>query len=315
MAWINYVGDIWLTTLAWMVGFGIAFGVLARLMPCNPGMYWWKNLRAVATDFMYWFLMPLMLRLCRTIMLIAGVVLFYGGREPKFLPVNDLPLWLQCVVIVLIQDFLLYWIHRGFHGSWAWSFHAIHHSPKMLDWVAASRFHIINNLLAISLVDVAVILLGFAPIALVVLAPFNIIYSAMVHANLNWTFGPFRYVFASPVFHRWHHTTLEEGLNKNFASNFPILDLLFGTFYMPPGKLPQDFGCGEHDFPEGFWAQFIYPFRKKNSRHSLSNQRDKTKEGHRLEQADLPSLQRIAITNSPKPIEKEQEKSPLNVVG
>ena len=29
-------------------------------------------------------------------------------------------------------------------------------------------------------------------------SPFNIIYSTMVHANLNWTFGPFRYLFASP---------------------------------------------------------------------------------------------------------------------
>jgi hypothetical protein len=85
----------------------------------------------------------------------------------------------------------------------------------------------------------------------------------MVHANLNWTFGPLRYLLASPVFHRWHHTLEGEGLNKNFAPTFPFLDLIFGTFYMPPGKLPEQFGNGEPDFPEGFLGQLIYPLMKK----------------------------------------------------
>ena len=88
--------------------------------------------------------------------------------------------------------------------------------------MSTGRFHPINNLLEFTLADVAVLLMGFSPAALVVLTPFNLIYSAMVHANLNWTFGPLRYVFASPVFHRWHHTTQEEGLDKNFASTFPL---------------------------------------------------------------------------------------------
>src|SRR5262249_14153315 len=111
------------------------------------------------------------------------------------------------------------------------------------------------------LADVAVLLLGFSPATLVVLSPFNLIYSAMVHANLNWTFGPLRHVFASPVFHRWHHTSQAEGLDKNFAPTFPFLDVLFGTFYMPSGQLPEQFGTGEPDFPRGFWGQFFHPFR------------------------------------------------------
>ena len=88
----------------------------------------------------------------------------------------------------------------------------------------------------------------------------------MVHANLNWTFGPLRYVFASPVFHRWHHTTEAEGIDKNFASTFPLLDVIFGTFYMPPGRLPVQFGTGEDSIPEDFWGQFLHPFRKNSSK-------------------------------------------------
>lgn len=67
------------------------------------------------------------------------------------------------------------------------------------------------------------------------------------------------------MFHRWHHTLEAEGLNKNFAPTFPVLDLIFGTFYMPTGKLPEHFGNGEHDFPEGFLGQLVYPFTQKQA--------------------------------------------------
>jgi sterol desaturase/sphingolipid hydroxylase (fatty acid hydroxylase superfamily) len=264
MDWFATLGDYWLTTLEWLAGFTVGFGLLVWLMPCNRGMFWWKDPRGAATDFMYWFIVPLFLRLARTLMLWAGVRLLFGGSDPQPLPVKTLPLWLQCVAVLLIQDALLYWIHRLFHTRLGWSFHAVHHSPKVLDWMSTTRFHPVNHLLAFTLVDVLVLLMGFAPAALVILTPFNLTYSAMTHANLNWTFGPLRYVFASPVFHRWHHTSEEEGIDRNFASTFPFLDLLFGTFYMPPGKLPEQFGNGDADSPEDFWGQLIGPFVKQN---------------------------------------------------
>jgi sterol desaturase/sphingolipid hydroxylase (fatty acid hydroxylase superfamily)/DNA-binding beta-propeller fold protein YncE len=263
MNWISELGSFWLETLGWLAGLTVAFGVLARWMPCNPGMYWWKDLRAVAADSVYWFFAPLLSRLGRILLLIAGVMLLFGGHDPQPLPLRDLPLWLQCLAILLIQDVILYWVHRVFHTRPVWSFHAVHHSPKVLDWTAAVRFHPVNNLLEFGLADVAIVLLGFSPEALLVLAPFNVVYSALVHANLNWTFGPLRYIFASPVFHRWHHTTLAEGRDKNFASTFPILDVIFGTYYLPPGKLPEQFGSGDPDYPEGFWGQLVQPFRQK----------------------------------------------------
>jgi sterol desaturase/sphingolipid hydroxylase (fatty acid hydroxylase superfamily) len=262
MSWLVMIGDFWLNRLAWLAGFAVAFGILARLMPCNPGMYWWKNLRAAGVDVLYWFVVPLFLRIGFQLLLLGGLLLFFDGNDPDCLPVKGWPLWLQGVAILLVQDVMLYWIHRLFHTSLAWKFHAVHHSPKVLDWMSAARFHPINNLLAFGLVDVAALLLGFSPMALFALAPFNIIYSAMVHANLNWTFGPLRYLFASPVFHRWHHTSPEEGGDKNFASTFPFLDVIFGTFYMPAGTLPQEFGNEDDVFPEGFWGQIIYPFRR-----------------------------------------------------
>ena len=190
MDWMVFLEDFWLTRLGWVAGLTAAFFVLVRLMPCNPGMYWFKDLRATATDLLYWFVVPLFLQLGHTVMLVVGVALLYGSSEPHLLPVKGLPLWQQCLAILLLQDVLLYWIHRGFHTRLAWGFHAVHHSPKVLDWTATRRFHPVNDLLAFTLVDVMVLLLGFSQNGAIALVPFNMIYSALVHANLNWTFGP-----------------------------------------------------------------------------------------------------------------------------
>jgi WD40 repeat protein/sterol desaturase/sphingolipid hydroxylase (fatty acid hydroxylase superfamily) len=260
------IGETWLNALAWLAGLGAAFALLGWLMPCNRGMYWWTDRRALVANFVYWFVVPLFLRLARVVVLALGIALLFGGREPDCLPVKGWPLWVQAVAILVLQDFLLYWIHRVFHRRFAWPFHAVHHAPEVLDWMAAVRFHPVNYVFEFVLADVAVLLLGFSPEALLALAPINLVYSTMVHANLNWTFGPLRYVLASPVFHRWHHTLQDEGLNKNFASTFPFLDLLFGTFSMPADRLPERFGNGETDYPADAWGQVVRPFRARAGR-------------------------------------------------
>ena len=88
--------------------------------------------------------------------------------------------------------------------------------------MSTGRVHPINNLLEFGVADTAGVLLGFSWPAVEVLLTFNLIYSSMVHANLGWTFGPLRYLLASPVFHRWHHTTEDAGQSKNFASRLSL---------------------------------------------------------------------------------------------
>jgi sterol desaturase/sphingolipid hydroxylase (fatty acid hydroxylase superfamily) len=105
--------------------------------------------------------------------------------------------------------------------------------------------------------------LGISPAVMAFLVPFDILSSAWVHSNLNWTFGPFKYVIATPVFHRWHHTPPEQGGETNFAPTFAFWDWVFGTFYMPEGKLPSTFGTNDPLFPEGYFRQLLYPFKPK----------------------------------------------------
>ena len=36
-------------------------------------------------------------------------------------------------------------------------------------------------------------------------------------------------MLATPEFHHWHHTSDEEGIDKNFAVFLPFIDVIFGT--------------------------------------------------------------------------------------
>jgi sterol desaturase/sphingolipid hydroxylase (fatty acid hydroxylase superfamily) len=183
-----------------------------------------------------------------------GIVKFFDHGHG---PLAQLPYWAQIAVYLVGTEFCLYWIHRAFHGGKLWRFHSVHHASEDLEWISAARFHPINIILGVVAVDVAALLAGITPYVFLVTGPFATLTSALVHANLNWTFGPFKYVLASPVFHRWHHTA--EAGNKNFASTFPVFDLMFGTFYMPEGVYPQVFGIGDEPMPESFGRQFVYP--------------------------------------------------------
>lgn len=252
------------------IALGIVFAVLSFLWACNPGRPWWRK-RELATDACYWIFIPLVARYLRIGLLVAGAALLFGITSAPGLiefydnghgPLAQLPLGLQAMLFLAGADLMNYWIHRAFHGSAMWKYHAVHHSSEDLDWVSAARFHPVNIFLGSVATDAVLLLAGISPNVMTFLGPFTIAHSAFVHANLKWTLGPFRYVLAGPVFHRWHHTAADLGGEKNYASTFPILDVLFGTFFMPQNKLPADYGIADRSFPPSFGEQMIYPFRQ-----------------------------------------------------
>jgi sterol desaturase/sphingolipid hydroxylase (fatty acid hydroxylase superfamily) len=249
----------------YLIGMGVVFALLSWVSPCNAGKPWWDK-RGLVTDLCYWFVVPVFSRYGRIGFTVLATVYLFGINTEKGIlayydhghgPISELPYWWQVGLYLVGTEFVLYWIHRGFHSSRLWRFHAVHHSTEDLEWVSASRFHPVNLLMGTVLVDVVVLLSGFSPDVFVVMAPFSLVTSGWVHANLNWTLGPFKYVLAGPVFHRWHHD--KATLGKNFASTFSLFDWMFGTFYMPEGKLPANYGLIEDTMPKSFGAQVLYP--------------------------------------------------------
>ncbi len=252
------------------IALGIVFALLTHWSACNPGPPWWRK-REIATDVCYWFLIPLATRFVRIGLMVMGAAYIYNIHgaddlikfyDDGFGPLAQMPLWGQALFFLVASDFLTYWIHRAYHGGGLWKYHAVHHSSEDLDWISAARFHPVNIFLGAVLVDVGLLLAGISPNVMLWVGPFTTATSAFVHANLNWTLGPFKYVLAGPVFHRWHHTLADRGGSSNFSGTFPIWDLMFGTFYMPKNELPDTYGIDDQSFPESIGAQLLYPFQR-----------------------------------------------------
>ncbi len=270
--------------LGFLVGFTfltVVFSGIERIFPSIPGQRWWR--RGARTDLWYWLLTPLVFKpLARGFTVVMLIVLAVAATRGVPLPVKGdavrawvmngrgplgaLPRVPQAFVALLVVDFTGYWLHRMFHGKSLWRFHAVHHSSVDRDWLASVRVHPINEVVTTCLHVVVLMGLGFRADVLQGVIPFVTLYAILLHANVSWSFGPLRYVLASPRFHRWHHTSEQEGLDRNFAGFFPVWDLLFGTFYMPPGRVPLTFGLAHEQIPEGFWKQLVWPFRRQGPR-------------------------------------------------
>ncbi len=265
---VHSIGVTVVKNLPITIGLGVAFAVLTYFWACNPGKPWWRK-RELVTDLCYWFVIPLFARYLRIGLLVLGAGLLFGITTEKGLvdfydnghgPLATLPLWVQGGIFLVASDVMMYGIHRAFHRPPLWKYHAVHHSSEELDWISAARFHPVNIFLGSVAVDVVLLMAGISPNVFLVLGPFTTAHSAFVHANLNWSLGPFKYLIAGPVFHRWHHTAADRGGSKNFASTFPVIDLLFGTYFMPPKQLPDHYGVAE-ELPPSFGRQMVYPFK------------------------------------------------------
>jgi sterol desaturase/sphingolipid hydroxylase (fatty acid hydroxylase superfamily) len=246
---------------------------LERRWPAHGHIAWWGRQRR--TDQAYLLVgQGLFAPLTQVIFLILGaffLTLVLGhpprpGDAEAWLGrttwVTALPPWLQFGLAVMLADFLVYWTHWSYHHGFLWRFHAIHHSTTHLDWLAAVRVHPLGTIIGGVMLVIPLALLGFDPRLLAGVGSVIGLAGLLVHANVPWDFGPLRYVIASPAFHRWHHADEPAAYGKNLAAIFPIWDLLFGTWHLPP-RQPLAFGAGE-PVPEGFWKQFMWAFNQRD---------------------------------------------------
>lgn len=259
--------------LASLVVLAAVFGLVEWLAPARRGQ---RRLRAgVSTDVTYWFFTPLVTKSITRVAIVlvvigtaiaAGVPITRESLESYVAPhgpVSELPWGVQLIALLFLADAIAYGMHRWLHKPRLWAFHAVHHSSTEVDWLSSVRLHPVNDVLIRVAQAVPIVLLGFDATLLAAYVPILSVYAIFIHANVPWSFGPLRYVIATPAFHRWHHAAEDEGLNRNFAGLFPVFDLIFGTFHMPRGRVPETFGIPDGDVPDGIAAQLVYPFRRR----------------------------------------------------
>ena len=172
------------------------------------------------------------------------------------------PVWLQFVEAVVIADIGYYLAHKLLHTNpWLWKFHAVHHSIEQMDWLATVRVYPFDQIFTKTCQMIPLYFFGFTPKILGVYMIFSAAIAFLIHANFRVKFGGLKWVIATPEFHHWHHSQVPRVHNKNFAAQLPLLDWLFGTLYLPTGRMPHKYGVSEL-VPAGYLGQMIYPFRR-----------------------------------------------------
>ena len=175
--------------------------------------------------------------------------------------VQSLPVVAQVVAIIICADFVLYWEHRLFHEAKVlWPVHAVHHSVETMDWLAGSRGHFIQVFSERAMVLVPLYLLGADRAALDIYVSFAALQAILIHCNTNIKFGWLKYIFVTPQFHHWHHSSEKPAIDTNYSAHLVLFDRLFGTYHMPNKHWPAEYGTTKK-LPSTFLGQLWHPVK------------------------------------------------------
>lgn len=174
--------------------------------------------------------------------------------------IQSIPIMLQVILIMLSADFVLYWEHRAFHETKIlWPIHAVHHSIENIDWLAGSRGHFIQVFSERAMVMIPLYLLGADETALNIYVVFAALQAILIHTNLSLPFGPLKYVFVTPQFHHWHHSSEGPAIDTNYSAHTVIFDWIFGTYHLPGKHWPAEYGTTKR-LPRTVIGQILHPF-------------------------------------------------------
>lgn len=201
--------------------------------------------------------------------LMISAILIYGNYHASHFDwaisdslqntVQSIPLLLQVALIILCADFVLYWEHRLYHEAKPlWPIHAVHHSVENMDWLAGSRGHFIQVFSERALVMLPLYLLGADRAALDIYVAIAALQAILIHCNLKFSFGPLKYLFVTPQFHHWHHSSETPAIDTNYSAHTVLFDRLFNTYHMPKHHWPAHYGTTV-TLPRSYTGQTLYP--------------------------------------------------------
>lgn len=243
-----------------LIGYSLVFIPIERLFARRRDQRVFRH--GWRTDLAYFFVSALLVQATTVLTLKPAMIFFDWAAIPGVRAwISGWPFAVQFVGILLLTDLMQYWVHRAFHRvPLLWRFHQIHHSTEVMDWLAGSRLHLVDVAVTRGLTYVPIYVLGFAEAPLFAYIAFVSVQATFIHANVPFEFGPLRWLLATPQFHHWHHGAEREAIDKNFAVHLPVLDWLFGTFYLPKGRWPTSYGLANGEsLPGGYVRQFVYP--------------------------------------------------------
>ncbi|PZX56529.1 sterol desaturase family protein [Algoriphagus chordae] len=274
--WNYFTGEIlnpsWHNYFYWLVGASLVIYGLEILFP------WRKDQPLIREHFwldifyLFWnyFLFALVAYNALSMVAVEAFNDFlglFGITNTVAIKVDQLPGWLQLLIIFILRDFMQWAIHRMYHHvGWMWEFHKVHHSTREMGFAALLRYHWMENILYRTLEYIPLAMIGFGITDFFIVHIFTLVLGQLGHANLKIPLGPFKYVINGPQMHLWHHAkelpeTHPNGFN--YGISLSLWDFLFRTNYWPsddenlPVGLPD-----EEKFPEDFIGQTTEPFKR-----------------------------------------------------
>jgi sterol desaturase/sphingolipid hydroxylase (fatty acid hydroxylase superfamily) len=208
------------------------------------------------TDLCHFFVNNLFVVAGAIVFIVMGALPFLWIR--RFDIEGALPSNVSIALAITLVFVGAYWGHRLTHTvPLLWRFHAVHHSIEQMDWVASARLHPIDAAFTHAFTLLPLVLLGYrgravagATLAVTLLALFQ-------HANVRLRFPVVRWIVNTPEWHHWHHATDPHVQNKNFG--LPVVDVIFGTAYMPRDRRATSFGTADPVPPTGYLRHLAYP--------------------------------------------------------
>jgi sterol desaturase/sphingolipid hydroxylase (fatty acid hydroxylase superfamily) len=141
---------------------------------------------------------------------------------------------LLALTYFILSDLCQYAMHRLQRSvPFLWETHKFHHSEVAFNSSMQGRVHPLQYLVG-GLFHLPVVILFGARVPHFVAAFLAFrLWGFFNHTNLRVGLGPLTPFLSGPQWHRIHHSISAEHYDKNFAAFFPIIDILFGTYYRP----------------------------------------------------------------------------------
>ncbi|MFT3946073.1 MAG: sterol desaturase family protein [Agriterribacter sp.] len=141
------------------------------------------------------------------------------------------------VMLLLLEDFLYYWLHRFDHEiRLFWAVHVTHHSSAHINFSVGFRSSVFQPLYRF-IYFIPLALMGFKALDIVFMYSATQIWGIFVHTELVKKMGWLEYILVTPSHHRVHHASNPKYLDKNMGMFLIVWDKLFGTFQP---ELPEE---------------------------------------------------------------------------
>ncbi|MFC4703999.1 sterol desaturase family protein [Paraburkholderia caffeinitolerans] len=183
------------------------------------------------------------------------------------------PVWLMFIVILVIDDYLNYWLHRMAH-QWPllWRLHKPHHTPTYLNVLMAGRENSLYYFLVPALWMAPVLIYLGAGTASALVFGFKGVVTMLQHTGYRWDLWLRRYragrVLLDNVeklvvlqdFHHAHHGLGRYGhASSNYGNILCIWDVLHGTTHPRQPQRQDAYGVPAGMPVESGMVQLFWP--------------------------------------------------------